>query len=169
MSASTTYTFEGTAENPARRPSLDDIGGDELEEHPQFPPNKSGKMPYADQLNERARQIRGAAGTGAFCTLHVRFAAGAPTIESVQARNSALSAGDFTLTDNADGDTTIEWLSYKLPPLVLAKLSLYQDVEIDRQRVYSTTSSSPSTKTAVRVKTKLGATPTDCAFVVELS
>lgn len=167
MSAATSFTWHGSVSEPARRPSIDDLGGDSMIDHARKPPAKDGTMPYADQLNERARAIRGANATCPAAIVYVRFNAGAPLVDDVQCVDSELVIDDFTVTDNAAGDTTIEWDTYKLPPMMRATVSVAEDVEIDRARVY-TVAGSTASKSAVRVKTKLGAVGTDSAVVVTI-
>ncbi len=167
MSAATTFTWIGSLEAPARRPSLDDIGGDSLEERAPYPP-KDGTKPYADQLNERARQIRGAAATIPAAVVYVRFNAGAPIVDDVITVDSNLTTSDFDVIDNGAGDTTIEWRTYLLPPMsVRPLLTLSDDVEIDRFRVFTDTPSGAD-MTAIRVVTKLITVATDCAFTVAI-
>lgn len=168
MTASPTFTWHGTPSEPARRPSLAELGGDAMEDDVTDPPEYDGTMLYAAQMNERGRAIRGANATCPSAVLYIRFNAGAPLVDDVITVDDALATGDFVLTDNGDGDTTIEWLTYKLPPLsVRPAVSLSEDVEIDRVRAY-TVAASAADKTAVRVKTKLGATGTNCAVVVTI-
>jgi len=156
LGASTTFTFDLAT---PRRPSLEDLGGDDYEDDPEFPPDKT-TMPNADEHNERARNQTGINRVLYVALLHVTFSGGNPSIANVRGMRTALVSGDFVVTDNAAGDTSITWASSVLPASpVPPTVSLAQDVEIDRVRAYLITN-------GVRVKTKLGATGTDCGFVL---
>lgn len=100
------YTFDLT---PARRPSLDDLGGAAKQDHARFPPNPV-TMPTAQNWNQFARFMEGAGKLLPFCIIHVSFAAGVPFIVSVRSMRSSLVVGSFPApTDNGDGDTTIDY------------------------------------------------------------
>jgi hypothetical protein len=92
--------------------------------------------------------------------LYVTFPGGAPTVAAVSGARTGFVAGDVTTTDHAAGDTSLTFAAGELPAsLVPPLVSLADDVEIDRVRVYAVTN-------GWRVKTKLGATGTDCAFTL---
>ena len=105
MAAASTLTFDIT---PPRRPSLDDIGGATLVDDAARPPHKA-TMPYADQLNQCQLQIERLAAMTEVLTLTVTFAAGVPSVSQFTASRTTVVIGDFTVTDNGTGDTTITW------------------------------------------------------------
>jgi hypothetical protein len=157
MSAATSFTYDA---NPPARPSLDDLGGDDFEDDPGAPPPKDGRMPYADEYCESKRNLAGVNRVIHTAIVHVVFTGGTPSIANVRGMRSTLLPTDFTPTDNGAGDTTITWASSLLPASsVPPTVSLTDDVEIDRARAFLVTG-------GVRVKTKLGTTGTDCAFVL---
>jgi hypothetical protein len=163
MTAATTYTYD---DNPPRRASLEDLGGDDFENDPAEPPDRV-TMPNAEEANEKARHIAGLNRVNPTAKLWVTFPAGTPTINLVRGMRTELVAADFTVVDNGAGDTTIHWASSKLPtPLFPPMVTLVDDVEIDRVRAYL---EAVGANQGVRVKTKLGATGTDCAFVIEIN
>lgn len=112
MSASADYTWDIS---PARRPSLDDLGGDAKENDLAFPPDPV-LMPTAEEHNQFANQLHGLARVGFSCLVHVIYTAGAPSVAEVAAMGNNVTTGSFTLTDNGNGDTTIQWASGLLPP-----------------------------------------------------
>ena len=156
MTAAETYTYDDV---PPRRPSLDDLGGSDYENDPYNPPDRR-TMPNAEAMNEQARNLAGLNRVCPVAVIHVTFTVGVPAILSVSGARSAISASDFTVTDNGTGDTSITWATSVLPASTMPPVvSIAEDIEIDRARAYIVTG-------GVRVKTKLGATATNCAFIV---
>lgn len=105
MAAASTLTWDIT---PPRRPSLDDIGGATLADDAAYPPHKA-TMPYADQLNQCQTQIERLAAMTEALTISVTFAAGVPSVSQFTSMRTTTVIGDFTVTDNGTGDTTITW------------------------------------------------------------
>jgi hypothetical protein len=158
MTAPAEYTYATTT---PRRPSLDDLGGAGFENHPTHPPDRR-TMPNAEEANQKAQNLAGLNRVCPLAVLYVTFAAGAPVLTTVRAMREGVLTSSFTLTDNAAGDTSITWAASLLPGLTFPPtVSVADDVEIDRVRAYVVAG-------GVRVKTKLGATGTDAAFVVTL-
>ncbi len=158
MTAAETYTYDDV---PPRRPSLDDLGGADYENDPLAPPDHR-TMPNAEATNEGARSLAGLNRVSPVAVLHVTFPAGAPAIQSVRGARTSIAPSDFTVTDNGVGDTSITWSANLLPASTMPPIAtLAEDVEIDRLRAYLVTG-------GARVKTKLGASATDCAFELVL-
>jgi hypothetical protein len=98
--------------------------------------------------------------------LFVTFSAGTPSITTLHTPSEVLVIGDFTVTDNAAGDTTISWVVTKMPVRSGGpKVSQIDDTDIDKLRAFYTTDSG---NPAVRVKSLLGGVGTDANFVVEI-
>ncbi len=162
MTVSNTLTWD---EDPPRRPGLSDITGGTKEDDPSSPPDPI-TMPTASEHNQSAAQIAALGVVAPLARLYVTFSGGTPSIANVLAPGTNVVAGDFTVVDNAAGDTTIHWASSVLPPVSGGpSVSVAGDTEIDRARAYYTTVSSNQ---AVRVKTKLSSTGTDANFVVDI-
>ena len=144
-----------------RRPGLNDVGGAAKVNDPIFPPNPS-EHATAEDFNQISKQIVASAKVTTSARLWIKFTAGAPSVDKLYAPNGNLVIGDFTLTDNGNGDVTITVAAAKLPAIEGAHVTLWEDVEIDRVRVFSVSA------LAVRVKTKLGATGTDVNYIIDL-
>jgi hypothetical protein len=157
------YVFDGDPDNNVqpRRPTVDDLGGAEFEDDPvaiPVPPYELG----AAAENQQERVLAGLAQTAFMLVVSVEFSAGAPVLAGFSTTSTRLTTESFTLTDNAAGDTLIEWPAGTLPPRTVGPvLSLNEDEEIDRTRAFMAGDGN-----GVRVITKLGATGTDCAFTV---
>jgi hypothetical protein len=155
----TTLTFD---ETPPRRPGIGDVGGGAKEDDVEFPPDPV-TMPTAADANQMALQIVGLWAVSAAAIVHVTFSGSTPSIAGVFSPRTGLVAADFALTDNGLGDTSVVHAGGKLPPATFPAFALQvDDVEIDRVRAVPVTN-------GARVKTKLGATGTDCNFVVIFS
>jgi hypothetical protein len=115
MSAPTYNTWEGDTGNGInpRRPSTDDLGGDELENDPKYTPTPN-EMPTAEAWNQQVKQIAALARVAPAAILEVTNG-GTPSIASVYGPNAALVPGDFTVTDMGAGITKIEPDAGKLP------------------------------------------------------
>ncbi len=163
--ASSTRTFDQT---PPRRPTIDDVGGG----------LKSNRTPAPDPVRDATAEDynqlgQQAAASGTMIPLarvFVTISGGVPTVTSVMAPGSAVLTSSFTVTDTGPGDTTVSWASTLLPTRAAGPVvSQIDDVEIDRLRAYNVTVAVPvANSPGVRVKSKLGATGTDCNFVVEI-
>lgn len=157
MAAASSLTWDIT---PPRRPSLDDIGGATLADDAAYPPHKA-TMPYADQLNQCQTQIERLAAITEVVTLSVTFAAGVPSVSQFTAMRTTTVIGDFTVTDNGPGDTTITWPASTFPtstggPMV----TINEDVDALAPRALLVA-------LGVRVVTKnAAAAATDIAFTV---
>jgi len=163
---SSTRTFDQT---PPRRPTIDDVGGGlKTNRTPAPDPVRDAT---AEDYNQLGQQGVAAGSMIPLARVFVTISGGVPAVTSVMAPGSAVTTSSFTVTDNAAGDTTISWPVALLPTRAAAPGGLTQtdDTEIDRLRALYTTAAVPAANSpAVRVKSKLGATGTDCNFVVDI-
>lgn len=109
-------------ETPARRPTVEDLGGAQKIDGP-VPPN-AVTMCTAHDLNEFGLVGAGVAGVCPLAIIVVAQAAGAYTIQSVRAPGSNVIAGTFTPTKNGTGDITVAWTAGALPGTVAIDASL---------------------------------------------
>jgi hypothetical protein len=160
MAATANLTFDNVV---ATRPTLAELGGATKEDHPKYPPNPA-TMATANEYNHFTKLLQGLANVTPSVSIWIQFTSGTPAVSAIRAVGSTVVSGDFTVTDNGAGDTTISWAAGKLPNPTGqgAAVSLTADVEIDRVRAYYPTT------TSVRVKTKLSATGTDADFLVQI-
>lgn len=159
--SSNTLTFD---DSPPRRPTIDDVGGGQ-KVNATAAPNPVTQA-TAEDFNQTTKQVVAYGKMIPLARLFVTFAAGVPSITTMHTPSEVLVIGDFTVTDNADGDTTISWVVTKMParsggPIV----SQIDDTDIDKLRAFYTTDSG---NPAVRVKSLLGGVGTDANFVVEI-
>lgn len=161
MTAPNTLTFDIA---PPRRPSLDDCGGATLINDAVDPPDPQ-TMPYAEQLNQWAKQIARFGGSIAVARFSIVFSAGTPSIGQFVCLPTAPITGTFTVTDNGNGDTTISWPADTFPPSVLKPMvALNEDVAALAPVAWMPNA------TSVRVKTRDSAgTLADIGFTVEVS
>jgi hypothetical protein len=153
---SSTLTYDQAAWH---RPGVDELGGGSQENVTK--PRDPRMVPDADAFNQLARQIVAQATLAPSVRLQVEFVGGVPSITGLIALNTTLVAGDFTVIDNGLGDTTITLATYVGETLRPLELTVADDIEIDRARVFPVSN-------GWNVKTKLGAVGTDVAFVLAL-
>jgi hypothetical protein len=111
-----TLSWDLTApEGGPRRPSLDDLGGGQLEDDD---PNPDPGQPSAAPLNQATMQAAALAKVIHAAVISVEFAAGVPSIAQLTAAGTNVNVGTFTVTDNSPGDTTISWPAQSSPPTV---------------------------------------------------
>lgn len=147
-----------------RRPSTDDVDPTLVNDDGTTGYIAAG-FPYADQINTALILAKVLAGMGAVASIEVHFAAGVPSIYAVQALDDTLVAGDFTVTDNGAGDTTITWAADTFP--IAAASPTAQIVDTAHGSWLAPTCSSPAN--GVRVKTRAdGGALTDCNFIVHI-
>jgi hypothetical protein len=153
----TTVTFD---ESPPRRPALDDFGGADFEDDTSAPPER-GVHPSAEDFNQACLVAARLAGIAFVAQVEVSFSAGDPVLANFVSLVAGVTSETFTLTDNAAGNTSIEWPANTFPAGVMphAGLTIVEDVEIDRARAIPITN-------GVQVITKLGATGTDAGFTL---
>ena len=118
MAASPIATFDITSGNGgARRPSLNDVGGAQLQDSTTKPPPRGGSHLYADMPNGWQCLL---AALGRMCPLAILtidYASGSPIVARIQSPGSDVIAGTFTLTLNSTGDVTIGWATSALPAI----------------------------------------------------
>jgi hypothetical protein len=167
MASSDTLTFD---QDPPHRPGLSELGGGAKENSLRQPPNPV-TMPTAEDFNQFSRQHEAAGRVLPLARLWVGFSGGTPAILLVQALGGNVVAASFTVTDEGAGVTLISWKTGlgapdgALPHAIGVKVGQTDDVEIDRIRAILT---SDSGDPAARIKTKLGASGTDCNFWLEI-
>lgn len=116
MPASPTHVFDILAvDGGARRPDIEDVGGARLTELTGYEPSKSGADPYADMMNQWQHLLPAYGRVVPSVGISIRFSAGTPVIDVLDAAGSNIVAADFTITDNGDGNTSIQWASTLLP------------------------------------------------------
>lgn len=106
----TTITYK---QSPPRRPTIDDVGGGEYEDDADFPPDPGD--PDADSANQLGLLAVASHGTLEHTKLYVTVPGGTPTGSAIKSLRDDLLVGDFTLTDNGAGDTSIAHTGGKLP------------------------------------------------------
>jgi hypothetical protein len=159
--SSSTLTFD---DSPPRRPSLDDVGGGQ-KVNATTPPDPVAQA-TAEDFNQISKQVVAHGALVPLARLFVTFSAGVPSITGMQSPSADLVVGDFTVTDNATGDTTISWIESSLPQRAAGPIvSQIDDVDIDKMRAFNTTASG---NPAVRVKSFLGGAGTDANFVLDI-
>lgn len=108
-------TWEGSDDEDPRRPSTDDLGGDEKQDEDEFPPDDVTD-PTATGWNQIVKQIAAIAKVTPSAKLEGRFNAGAPYLARVTAPSSNVTTETFTVTDEGTGVTLIEWPAGTFPP-----------------------------------------------------
>lgn len=123
MTAPSFLTWEGGDDEDPRRPSTDDLGGDQKEDDAEFPPDPVEHFTAAG-WNQLVKQVAALAKVAPACKLEVRFNAGAPYVARVTAPSGDVAADTFTVTDDGTGITTIEWPANTFPPHQLSPSGL---------------------------------------------
>lgn len=96
------------------RPSLAQLGGGAYEDDQSDPPDLD-TMPSAAMENVNQKVLAGIARTADVAAFSVKFNAGAPYIDKAAFADETLVIGDFTVTDNGLGDTSITWPADTFP------------------------------------------------------
>lgn len=107
----TTYlTWDGDVANGVlpRRPSTDDLGGDQYEDDAESPPDLH-EFPSAADFNQLVKQIAALSKCVAAAKIETRFNAGAPFIQRASGPGTAIVPSLFTVVDNGVGDTSVTW------------------------------------------------------------
>lgn len=152
----TTSPFDAS---PARRPTLEDLGGGAKIDGPVKPDKVT--MLTADDMNQWGNV---GTATGAVCPLAIVVVtnnAGTYSVTGVRAPGTGIVAGSFTPTKNATGDVTLAWTAGVLPGTISSHASLqggagaYREPEVD------------TTATSVRVRMTDGTgAAVDCSYTV---
>jgi hypothetical protein len=115
MSAPTFNTWDGDGVSIVpRRPSTDDLGGDDLENDPEFQPVE-GEMPTAQAWDQIVKQIAALARTAHSCGIEVKITAGDPAVTRAWAPRSSVVPATFSVVDNGPGDTSVTWPANTFP------------------------------------------------------
>lgn len=101
-------------ETPPRRPGLDDVGGGAKENATNPPDPRRGLT--AEDWNQVSQQIVRMGQVLPQLRIWVRFAAGAPVLDSFAAWSNNITSPDITFTDMGAGDTKVIINSNKLAP-----------------------------------------------------
>jgi len=142
-------------------PSTENLGGTSKQNDPARPPDPV-LMPDARDHNAMSWALAAQGRTTPAMVLSIAFAAGAPYVAGITNVNSGIDSGDISLTDNAAGDTTIEWPADSFPVvngISPHSLTVNEDVAIDEMRAIPVSN-------GVRVKTKAATVGTDAAFTI---
>lgn len=123
MAAAEHLTWNSVSGEAPRRPSTDDLGGDEKQDDQEYPPDEV-EHPTAAGWNQKVRQIAALARVASACKIELRFDAGTPFIARVTAPGTDIDVGTFEVIDDGDGVTTIEWPANAFPPHTLSPTGL---------------------------------------------
>ena len=168
MAAADFLTWDGDSGNGInpRRPSTDDVGGDNKQDDPEYPPDPDEHF-TADGWNQKAKQIPALAKVAAACKLRVRFTAGAPAILQATGPRSTVAPGIFTVTDNGVGDTSITWAANYFPAHVCSPTGFTFIGSATPTTAFS--HQVEEITNGIRVRTFDGSTPTDLDFALEIN
>lgn len=103
--------------DPPRRPSLEDFGGDELEDDPDDPPDPATMPDAASEIT--ARQFRAAVGVVIVAAMvEVTFTAGTPAVSRVDSVRGLVNGHPevFTVTHPGTGHVKLAWTADTFPP-----------------------------------------------------
>jgi hypothetical protein len=102
------YCLDGDVANGINpfRPGTDTIGGVAKEDDAQYLPDPDTMFTAAD-FNQRGHLAVGLAKVAPLARVYVKFSGGTPSVYAVLGMGSLLATGDFVLTDNGTGDTTV--------------------------------------------------------------
>jgi hypothetical protein len=124
MSASLHNTWEGNGDDEdPRRPSTEDLGGDEKEDDAEYPPDDV-EHPTAAGWNQKVKQIVAISRVTDVARLHVTFSGGTPSVNRVTAPSGNVTTATFDVTDEGTGVTLIEWNAGTFPPEEMAPHAL---------------------------------------------
>jgi hypothetical protein len=123
MAAAEHNTWDGSGDEAPRRPSTEDLGGDEKQDDLENPPDDV-EHPTAAGWNQKVKQIAAIARVASSCKFELRFNAGAPYLARVAAPGSNITVATFDVTDEGPGITTIEWEADTFPPHELSPTGL---------------------------------------------
>lgn len=111
MSAPDTRTWDI---NPARRPSLDDVGGASLIDNAKYPPDPQ-TMPYAASLNQQQHQTQGAGSVIHGCAIQVTNDGTTVGVIAFASMGTLITHSTFVVVRNGPGDVSVTWPSGTLP------------------------------------------------------
>ncbi len=118
MSLAALYlTWDGDPANDVlpRRPSTDDLGGDEKVDDLEYPPDDK-EHPTAAGWNQQVRQVAALARGVASLKFEVTYDGPAPAIARVTGPRSALAAGQLAIAEVSEGVIEVTWPANFFPP-----------------------------------------------------
>ena len=107
-----------------RRPSIDDLGGDEKVDDAEFPPDPV-EHPTAAGHNQIVKVTAAHSRVAAACKIEVRFdGSGVPYVARATALGSTVTLATFTALDGGTGITSITWPADTFPLSVCSPTGL---------------------------------------------
>jgi hypothetical protein len=119
MTAPDFLTWTGDEDNAPRRPSTDDLGGDQKQNHARYLPNPT-TQPTAEGWNQQVKQIAAHSQVVDAARIDVDFTAGVPAVVAVASPSPSITTDSFELTDEGTGIVLIEWEPDLMPPAQIA-------------------------------------------------
>jgi hypothetical protein len=111
-----TYTYDlASGDGGPRRPSLHDLGGDEMVDDDPAP--KKFEQPTAAWGNGINRTVAGLARVVGTVDIWVEFVSGSPQIINTSAMGTLVNTTSFTPTLTSPGVVEIAWIAGTLPPV----------------------------------------------------
>ncbi len=156
---------EGVAELP-RRPSVDDLGGDEKQDDDEFPPDPV-EHPTAAGHNQQVQVVAALSRVAAACKIEIRFNAGVPYMARVTALGTAVAIATFTVADNGTGITTVTWPANTFPPHAVSPSGLTFLVDADTADVIS--GHVFEVTNGVKIRTKQAGSAANIAFALHIN
>lgn len=154
----TTITYKLS---PARRPTLDDLHGGLVADDSTYPPNAGD--PHASAMNQSDLLVIAAHAVLPVFRLYVTVPSGTPTATAIKTLRDDLVIGDFTITDNGAGDTSITHTGGKLPsdsfPAKAYATGNAGDCTVNVESIAN----------GWRIRARVAGTLTDTPFVLEAS
>lgn len=147
-----------------RRPSIDDLGGDQKQDNNEYPPDDVEHF-TSRGWNQLVKQVRALSKVTPACKLEVRFNAGVPYVARFSSPSSIVKQDTFTVTDNGTGDTTITWPPNTFPehvcsPTGLTPLSSATAVVDGHVEEVAN---------GIRVRMRSGGSPADVPWTIEIN
>jgi hypothetical protein len=168
MTAPEFLTFDGGIgdEGPElpRRPSTEDLGGDDKLDDAEHPPDPV-EHPTAAGHNQMVRVIAALVKTAAVCKLEVRFSGGTPYVARAPALGTAVTLTTFTVVDNGTGDTTITWPANTFPAAACSPSGL----TLLTNSTAELSAGVDEITNGIRVRTRSGGAVADIPFTIDLN
>lgn len=110
-------TWDGDPANDVlpRRPSTDDLGGDEKVDDIDFPPDDT-EHPTAAGWNQLVRQVAALARGVASLKFEVQYEGNTPFLARLSGPRSALAAEQFSIIEVSPGVVDVNWPANFFPP-----------------------------------------------------
>ncbi len=102
-----------------RRPSTDDLGGDDKQDNNEAPPDDVEHF-TAQGWNQLVKQVEALARVASSCKLEVRYDAGTPYVNRCSSPSKSVTKATFTVVENSTGDVSITWPADTFPPAVIS-------------------------------------------------